>query len=96
MIFFRPFQKTGAPRSLTLPPPPVKKLTGFTRFEKVTLNGSGGGVWTPGLPGQLRACIFHSIIQRYMSTRLTRQKKALMNICNFEACTGMHNYWQMQ
>ena len=34
--------------SLT-PPPPIKKVTGFTRFGKVTLTGSGG-VRTPGPP----------------------------------------------
>ena len=41
---------TLALAALTLPHPPYKKeLTGFTRFGKVTLNGSGG-VRTPGPP----------------------------------------------
>ena len=39
-----------------LPPPPPQKVSGFTRFRKVTLKSSGG-VRTPGPPGQLRACL---------------------------------------
>ena len=54
--YTRPSSNSKRPNP-THPPPPIKKLNGFTRFAKVTLNGSGGSGPSDS-PGQLRACEF--------------------------------------